>query len=317
LHTYRYFMKKFLLITSVFVALVIIGSYLFIPAKIHFRKSMYVKTSPNSATRFLLDEKAWHNWWPSKQLNAKDSVFFYKTFEYLVNWKMISGDSIQIKTNNGQINSLINIIPINKDSTGFQWEGESIAEKNIFKRVRNYFTQKKIQNNANEIFISLKNYLENEENVYGIKIEHKMVVDTLLISTKKNFSNYPTTVEVYEMINNLTQYINLNNVTQTNPPMLHVVQDSGMFKTMVALPINKLIMNTDKFVIKKMIAGKILIAETKGGSANAEASIKKLELYMDDYHIMSPAISFQSLVTDRSKESDSTKWVTKLYYPIM
>ena len=144
-----------------------------------------------------------------------------------------------------------------------------------------------------------------------------MVVDTLLISTKKTFNAYPTTEQVYEMIADLETCINTNAVMQTNPPMLHVVQDSGVFKTMVAIPINKSIPNTDRFIIKKMIAGKILITEATGGSANAEATIKKLELYMDDYHLLSPAISFQSLVTDRTKERDSTKWVTKIYYPIM
>ena len=38
---------------------------------------------------------------------------------------------------------------------------------------------------------------------------------------------------------------------------------------------------------------------------------------MDDYHLTSPAISFQSLVTDRQVEKDSLKWITKIYYPIM
>ncbi len=310
-------MKKLLLVLFVLIALIIAGTYILIPSNIHFRKSMYVKTSPNSAARFLLDEKAWHSWWPAKSANKSDTYFLYKDYEYAVNWKMISGDSIRIITKDGAINSLINIIAINKDSTGFQWEGTSQTETNIFKRVSNYFTQKKLQNHTGEIFSALKEYLENGANVYGVNIEHKMVVDTLLISSKKMFTAYPNTEQVYDMINELKKYIATNNVEQTNPPMLHVVQDSGMFKTMVALPISKIIPNTDKFIIKKMIAGKILIAETKGGSANAEATIKTVELYMDDYHLMSPAISFQSLVTDRSKETDSTKWVTKIYYPVM
>ena len=310
-------MKKMLLGLLFFATLFVAFILIFIPSKIHFRKSMYVKTSPNSAARFLLDEKAWHNWWPSNSINKDDGLFTYKQYEYSVNWKMISGDSIRIKTNGGYVSSLLNTIPINKDSTGFQWEGESMPETNIFKRVRNYLTQNKLQNNANEIFSALKIYLENDEHVYGIKIDHNMVVDTLLISTKKIFNAYPNTEEVYLMINDLKTYINNNGVLQTNPPMLHVVQDSGMFKAMVALPISKTIPNTDKFVIKKMVAGKILITETKGGSETAEATIKKIELYMDDNHLLSPAISFQSLITDRSKEKDSSKWVTKIYYPIM
>ena len=310
-------MKKLLLGLLIFASLFIAFILIFIPSKIHFKTSMYIKTSPNVAERFVLNEKAWYNWWPSKSINKNDSSYSYKQFQYAVNWKMISGDSVRIQTTDGYVSSLLNTIPINKDSTSFQWEGESMAETNIFKRVRNYFTKNKLQNNAKEIFSALKVYLENNENVYGLKIDHNMVVDTLLISTKKTFNAYPNTEEVYAMISDLKNYINKNNALQTNPSMLHVVEDSGMFKTMVALPISKTIPNNEKFAVKKMVAGKILITEIKGGSANAEATIKKVETYMDDYHLLSPAISFQSLITDRSKEKDSTKWITKIYYPVM
>ena len=310
-------MKKLLLLLFVFFALLITGCYLFFPAKIHFKKTMYAQTSPNSAVKFLLNEKNWHSWWPASINNPNDSVFPFKDFEYAVNWKMTSGDSILIKSNDRFVRSLINVVPISKDSVGFQWEGELQSQANIFNRIRNYYTLKKIENNADAILNALKIHLENDEKVYGINIEHRMVVDTLLISTKKTFAAYPTVDQVYELVNDLKKYINVNAALQTNPPMLHVVQDSSMFKTMVAIPINKTLQNTERFVIKKMVAGKILISEIKGGSGNAEAGIKILESYMDDYHLTSPAISFQSMVTDRQKEKDSSKWVTKIYYPIM
>ena len=310
-------MKKLLLLLFIFFALLITGSYLFFPAKIHFKKTMYAQTSPNSAVKFLLNEKNWHSWWPASIKNPNDSVFPFKDFEYAVNWKMISGDSILIKSKDGFVSSLINVVPISKDSVGFQWDGELQSQVNIFNRIRNYYTQKKLQNNADAILNALKIYLENDEKVYGINIEHRMVVDTLLISTKKTFAAYPTVEQVYELVNDLKKYIIINAALQTNPPMLHVVQDSNLFKTMVAIPINKTVQNSERFIIKKMVAGKILISEIKGGSGNAEAGIKTLESYMDDYHLTSPAISFQSLVTDRQKEKDSTKWVTKIYYPIM
>ncbi len=310
-------MSKLLLWGFIFVAAISAGIYFLFPAKVHFRKTMYVEAAPNSAARFVLDQKAWNQWWPASTINKNDSIFPYKNFEYAVNWKMISGDSVLIKSKDGYVRSLINLLPINKDSVGIQWEGESQAETNFLKRIQNYFTQKELQNNSAEVFTALKNFLEKDDKVYGIKIEHKMVVDTLLLSTKKIFKTYPSTEQVYEMVNDLKKYMSSNAVLPTNPPMLHVVQDSSVFKTMVAIPINKEIKNTDRFVIKKMVAGKILISQIDGGSASAEAAIKKIELYMDDYHLLSPAISYQSLITDRTQEKDSSKWVTKVYYPIM
>ena len=310
-------MRKLLLWSFVFIAVVFAAIFIVFPAKVHFRKTMYVEASYNSASRFVLDQKAWQHWWPDAGRNIRDTVFSYKNFEFATNWKMISGDSVLITSKNGTIHSLLNLIPVNKDSVGFQWEGESTAQSNIYQRIQNYFIQKELQNNSAEIFTALKTYLENDDKVYDIIIEHKMVVDTLLISTKKIFKTYPSTEQVYEMINELNKYVEVNKAFATNPPMLHVVQDSGVFKTMVAIPLDKEIKNTNNFITKKMIAGKILIAQINGGSASAETAIKKLELYMDDYHMLSPAISYQSLVTDRMKEKDSTKWITKVYYPVM
>ena len=310
-------MRKLFLFGFILVAVVFAGIFILLPEKVHFRKTMYVQAAPNTAARFVLDQKAWHTWWPSTATSKNDTTFFYEEHEFVVNWKIMSGDSIIIRSKNSNVSSLLNLIPVNKDSFGIQWEGESNAETNFLKRIDNYFTQKEIHNNASEIFAALKTFLENDEKVYGLKIEHKMVVDTLLISTKKIFTTYPTTQQVYELVDELKSYIKSNDAVQTNPPMLHVVQDSGLFKTMVAIPINKALQNTNSFAIKKMVAGKILISQIKGGSSQAEAAIKKIELYMDDYHLLSPAISYQSLVSDRTQERDSTKWVTKVYYPVM
>jgi hypothetical protein len=38
--------------------------------------------------------------------------------------------------------------------------------------------------------------------------------------------------------------------------------------------------------------------------------------YVEDNKKTSPAIPYQSLITNRLTETDTTKWVTKLYYPV-
>jgi hypothetical protein len=65
-----------------------------------------------------------------------------------------------------------------------------------------------------------------------------------------------------------------------------------------------------------MIPGKILVTEVKGGNYTTGEALKQLDIYLDDNHLSSPAIPFESLVTDRSQETDTAKWVTKIYYPI-
>ena len=63
--------------------------------------------------------------------------------------------------------------------------------------------------------------------------------------------------------------------------------------------------------------GNILITEVKGGSNKINNAYKQIRNYISDYNRIAPAIPFESLVTDRSKEPDSSKWVTRIYYPVM
>jgi len=65
-----------------------------------------------------------------------------------------------------------------------------------------------------------------------------------------------------------------------------------------------------------MIRGNILVAEIKGGIYSVNEAERQLVNYANDYKKISPAIPFQSLVTNRQLEPDTSKWVTRLYYPI-
>jgi hypothetical protein len=98
--------------------------------------------------------------------------------------------------------------------------------------------------------------------------------------------------------------------------MLHITSDSGYFETMVAIPVNKVVPPKDNFLFKRMVPGKILVTEVTGGRYTTAHALKQLENYLEDNELQSPAIPFESLVTDRSRQPDTSKWVTKIYYPV-
>jgi hypothetical protein len=230
---------------------------------------------------------------------------------------MIQGDSIIIKNKYVRINSLLNIIPINSDSVAIQWKGESTATWNPVKRYNIYQEEKKLENNIEALLHFMKEFLEDEEKLYGIRIDQIKVKDTILVASKYFSKAYPTTAEIYNLIERVKNFIKTQGATETNYPMLHVIQDSGLFRTMVAIPVNKTIPENNKFLLKKMVPGRILVTDVKGGIFSADNATKTIEKYMDDYHLVSPAIYFQSLVTDRSRETDTSKWITRIYYPVM
>ena len=58
------------------------------------------------------------------------------------------------------------------------------------------------------------------------------------------------------------------------------------------------------------------MGEIKGGIYTITTGEKELANYVIDYKKLSPAVGFQSLVTNRLLEADTAKWITRLYYPI-
>jgi len=120
------------------------------------------------------------------------------------------------------------------------------------------------------------------------------------------------------MIGQLKTYIKQQNAQETGFPMVNVLAlDKTQVQTMVAIPVNKQLAETTVFSWKKMVAGKILIGEVKGGTERTKQAFDEMHNYVTDYHLTSPAIPFISLVTDRMIEKDSTKWISKVYYPVM
>jgi hypothetical protein len=63
--------------------------------------------------------------------------------------------------------------------------------------------------------------------------------------------------------------------------------------------------------------GNILAAEVKGGPHTIGRGFEVIEKYTEDHNRIAPAMPFQSMVTDRRREPDTSRWITKLYLPVM
>ncbi|MEI8058912.1 MAG: hypothetical protein WCG67_02045, partial [Ferruginibacter sp.] len=102
-----------------------------------------------------------------------------------------------------------------------------------------------------------------------------------------------------------------------NYPMLNVHEEnSSSFETMVAINTKKEVTANETFQLKRMHLGVILMGEVKGGLHTITTGEKEMSNYVTDHRKYTPAIPYQSLVTDRLNEPDTSKWITRLYFPI-
>jgi len=307
--------KRIIAILLVIIVVAIIVIFMVTPSHINISRSVTVYCTKNGANKILNDNSKWMEWWPGKK--AKD--FEFNSIIYKPQLPANNSFRIMIGFGGDTAQSNLNIITAQKDSVFFLWSSIIYTGNNPLKRLNQYKKTKGLANDMDTILARLKFFLEQSQNIYGININSGRVKDTLLISLKKTVDHTPTTQDIYLLIDKLNNAITANGAQATNYPMLNITNpnDSNHFLIHVAIPISKPIKETNEITIKKMVPGNILITnDITGGNYTINKAFEKVQAYVTDFNRVIPAIPFQSLVTNRMQQPDTSKWVTKIYCPV-
>ncbi|MGN6531928.1 MAG: hypothetical protein ACTHK0_09270 [Ginsengibacter sp.] len=314
-------MKKLLIIFISICILLLAFVYIIIPSKLEISKVEYINCNVNGAFRVLSNEKTWYKWWPKDSSSNKKTdtshLFFYKGYSYHLSEKFYNAIEVPIGDEHAKIESKINIIKLNIDSVVVIWKCQLPTGFNPVSRILKYNEAENLNNNMSEILARLRIFLENKKNIYGINLHVIMSKDSTMVLTKKISSTYPTTDEIYMLIGNLKKYIASQRAKENNFPMLHVKKlEDSTFEAMVAIPVNKELAGNGQISFSRFVPWKVLTAEVKGGDKTVEEALHQMKVFISDYQKTAMAIPFESLVTDRSKEPDTTKWITNIYTPV-
>jgi hypothetical protein len=306
-------MKKGIIILLTIAALAIAGIFIFIPSKIKISSVSKTHANSDGALRLLLNDDNWAKWWPS------DKVFQLDGSSYSISKKMISGFELMISKDADSVASRLLVIGITVDTTVLTWSCELETGNNPFKRLAGYKKAVAIKKNINLLLDSLQSFLSDQKNIYGIVAKQVKVTDSVLISTRKSFDHYPDEFETDILIQKLRAYIKAGNAKETNYPMLNVRQvDENKFEAMVAIATDKSLPDDNDFATKMVVKnGNLMVAEITGGHARIRQAFIEFDKLIEDYNKTPPAIPYQLIITDRTKEPDTNKWVTKLCYPIL
>jgi hypothetical protein len=313
-------MKKWIFGVLFFALLLLASLYIFIPNVVTLKSNIGIKVTQQGLYRMLLDTNNVQKWWPGNESkNTDGNKFLLNGYYYKIYANNISLAPVTITNSETDLKTSLYIISLETDSVKLAWVGSMVTSYNPVKRFFAWQKAKKINGDMNSILQKMQFFYSVNENIYGIKVEKALVTDSVLISTGANSKGYPDTKFIYTLINKLRAHAAANNVKETGFPMLNVdTKDSITFNVRVALPISKALPNTGDIAQKRMLAdGNILVAEVKGGVATTTAAFEQIIKYSLDYQRVAPAIPFFSLITDRTKEPDSSKWITKVYCPVM
>ncbi len=165
---------------------------------------------------------------------------------------------------------------------------------------------------------TLSKFFGRADLVYGFRIEHQQVTDGTLLSLRQRFDHEPTAADIAGMVDAVRSRILSLGAKETNHPMLNVYRtEDGGIEAMTAIATDREIQEDAPFSLKRMLpGGNILVAEVKGGPHRIRACQEAVDAYVKDHRMLSPAMPFQRMITDRHAEPDTSKWITTINYPV-
>ena len=310
-------MKKWIVVACTLFLLFLVAVFFLIPRNLFVNRSISTKASYKGITRFIQADSNW-NRWQHESFGGNGKKFKLGGFTFNKTNSLFSSAEFNIE-NNGQIwTGALHILPDGEDSVQILWEASTETGNNPLRKIRRYIQTRALGREIDIMLSSFKDFVSNVRNLYSIDIKEEKVKIEYLVSAKKVFDHYPQTGEIYKLIGELRAYVALKNGKEEDFPMLHFWDSTTKpVAVQVAIPVNTKLPETAQFISKRMLKnGNILVAEVKGGLATVDFAMKQVEQYLTDHHYSNVAIPFQSLVTDRIKQPDSSNWITRVYYPI-
>ena len=313
-------MKKISIILAVVLLLLLAFTYLFIPNSITIAQKISIAANREAIFRKLGDATEWKKWWPGEENNnASNHLLVLNGLQYKLDDKKFLSLLISISNQNFKAVTELTFIPENIDESTLSLNGIIPTSYNPIKRIQLFFTSRKIKKDINTLLQSIKSHYSTTASLYGYDIQKKLVVDSTLLSTFKEIKGNPSTEIIYSLVDELKTYIKQQSANETGHPMLNIfTKDSITYLVKVAIPVDKKLPSSGNISYRWMLGGgNILITEVKGGENKIQKAYIQILNYISDNKRVAPAIPFQSLVTDRIKEPDSSKWITRIYYPVM
>jgi len=314
-------MKKWLLLIAAVFFIAILSIYVFIPSSLNISAIVSARATRDGTFRTIASKNKWQKWWNYGSADAaspiNDSIFSNNNYQYKLVEAGFNNALVTIQHNNNSIKSNVSLFQFKIDSIGIVWQCSLQTTANPINRIKQYLEAVNLKKNITGVLNNLKAFVEKDENIYGIKISKGQVRDTLLLTTKQMFTKQPGMNDVYSMINGLKEYATSKNCRQTDVPMLNILQDINKYRVMVALPIDKEIETSPPISFVKMTNGNFMVTKVQGGLLTVQNALDQMQLYFQDYDKTAMAITFQYLLTDRIKETDTTKWITEIYAPVL
>lgn len=311
-------MKKPVLLVFGLLFLAFVSVYFIIPQKIQITRVVEIDATDINISKFLVNKRPWAKWWPGKHIATDSSSYSYKNIGFTLQENTNSEMHALIKQDDIELNSALTYATTGEGMCEVTWVAEKQSSLNPVERVAEYFKIKRIATHLDALLVDFKKFMQADMNVYGMNITISHIKNPIVLATTVNLNDYPSAELIYSKVDELRKQIRAENALAVDSPMMNVYPiETGGYQVMVAIPVSKTIKPGKNMVINNLVKNaNVLEAQVKGGKNTVLNAFTQLKNYQKSHRLISPAMPYELLITNRLAEKDTAKWVTKVYWPI-
>ena len=308
--------KKLLLVAAVAFFLFWMGTLIIIPNPLAIAAVVKIQSPISTVDNFTTNAINWQRWWPGTYQN---NIYTYHSKQYRLGYTKAFGATVLVQEANDSFISQLNVLPAADTSIAVEWTTSLPASLNPFTRIQQYNRAVGIKKDLQTLLDSLAGFGSSLKRFYGIDIQAVRFTNPYMITTIAAFTHYPTVNEMYTTLQVLRNYARDKLTPVADSPMVNIERTiNNRFWLRAALPVTSELPAYASASIQsnKMVLGNSLVATVTGGRYRVEEAMEQMQQYISDKQLTVPAIPFQLLITNRQQQPDSSKWVTKLFYPV-
>lgn len=311
-------MKKPVLLVFGIVVIAFISVYFIIPQKIQVTRMVEIDATDINISKYLVNKRPWAKWWPGKHAAADSSSYTYKNINFTLQENTNSEMHALIRQNDIELKSVITYATTGEGMCEVTWIAEKQSSLNPFERVAEYLKIKQIANDLDTVLADFKKFMQADTNVYGMHFIISKIKHPIVLATTFSTNDYPGAKVIYKLVYDLKKQIRTENAMVVDSPMMNVHPgETGGYQVTVAVPIDKIIPPGKNAAINKLVKdANLLETQVKGGKNTILNAFAQLKNYQKAHRLTSAAMPFESFVTNRLAERDSSKWVTNIQCPI-
>lgn len=329
------------IILLIFIGLPLLIS-LFLPSKVHVERSRVIEAPVDVIFNQVNNLKKWRNWSPWLSIDPNMKIN-YKGPESGkgASYSWVSDDK---QVGNGRL-SILKSVPHDtiiiemdfmengksKGSYFFQeqdkgvkvtWTMDSDMGLNPIGRWFGLFMDKMVGPDFENGLANLEKVakLESKASTLSqpLKIESISVASTPVLTIRRKSTPAEISRTLGQSYIEILTFIRMNNLKQTGPPfaIYHTYSDLEVDME-PGIPVEKLPVQTaGNIKASKMAKGKAVVADFYGPSEQTGKAHQEIEKWIKANNKKVMGSPWEVYVTDPGVEPDTSKWLTKIYYPI-